>query len=282
LKCAASATGINGMRVDDEGRTYSIGYRPGEVSDAVLLLSDYELAEAIAGFFDELKFKRASNCGYTTYTGVYKGACLSIVAFGIGSAVTDLLLHELRSAVTGPLTLLQIGTAPTPMNLPLGTAIVVTDAVVYQLEFDNFLKCAASPYRIFAKPVRAASAVVAAAEAGLRVLQLPYEFGRVASSSSFTAGIAAPPMGFDFNAEGLLYRIIQACGPISSFEMDTFSLLWMSLAATGDEIWAGAISVIGSNLRGDVWPAEKIRDRMLVIGKMMLAQLAALQNARYD
>jgi hypothetical protein len=128
--------------------------------------------------------------------------------------------------------------------------------------------------------VPAASAIVAAVEAGLRVLHIPYEFGRVASSPSFTAGVAVLPLGFDFKADGLLETLLQTCGPIASLEMDTYPLLWMSLKATGQEIWSGSVSVVGSNMKGEIWPDEKTAKRVIEIGKVMLSQLAAFHNAR--
>jgi len=275
-----SLSGANSIPLDADGRAYHFGCRAGEVSNAVLLLADYVLAEEISKTFDKLEFKRVSNRGYTTYTGTYKGARLSIIAVGIGFCMMDFLLHELRRVVTGPLTFIQIGTAPSPINLPLGTAVVVRDAVAYVPDYENFES--PSPYKIYATPVKSANPVVAAVEAGLRVLQIPYEFGRVASSPSFIGSISAhsDKTGLDLKTDGLLERVTAQCGPIASLEMDTYPLLWMSLRATGDAIWSGAVSVVGSNLKGEVWPEEQIKERVVAIGAVMLAQLAALQSAR--
>jgi uridine phosphorylase len=274
--------GVNSIPLGDDGRAYHFGCRKGEVSNAILLVSDYALAQRFSANFDTLEFSWVSNRGYTTYTGTYKGARLSIVAFGIGFAMVDFLLHEVRAVVDGPLTFIQIGTAASPSNLPLGTAVIVRDAVAYEADFDNFTAENSCPYRIFAKPVSAASAVVAAIEAGLRFIQVPFEIGRVASGSSFTAGIAAypPPEGFDYKTGELLQRIVEKCGEIASLEMDTYPLLWMSARATREPIWSGAVSLVGSNLKGDVLPPEEILKRLDAVGTVMLAQLAALQGAR--
>jgi uridine phosphorylase len=194
----------------------------------------------------------------------------------------DFLIRELREIVDGPLTFIQIGTAASPINLPLGTAVIVQDAVAYQPDFDNFTPDNPFTYQIFANPVQAASAVVAAIEAGLRFIRVPDEVGRVASTPSFTAGIAAYPApdGINFKTDQVLEKITDVCGPIASLEMDTYPLLWMSRRATGLPIWSGCVSLVGSDLKGNVLPADEIEKRLEDIARVMLAQLAALQSAR--
>lgn len=280
LQGVGDLTGANAIPFDDEGHTYHFGCRAGDVSNAVLLVSDYHLAKRFADHFETTRFLRHSNRGYDTYTGTYKGTELSIVGFGIGFAMIDFLIRELRAVTDGPLTFIHIGTASSPANLPLGTAVIVRDAVAYQPDFANW--SGPCPHQIFANPVPSASAVVAAIEAGLRFIQVPHVFGRAASTNSFATGLAAlpAPAGIDFKNGALLQRLTDACGEIATLEMDIYPLLWMSRRATGEEIWSGSVSLVGSNFKGEVLPDADIESRLVEIAKVMLAQLAALKGAR--
>lgn len=285
IQHVGSCTGGNTIPLDDEGRTYHFGCKEGEVANNILICSCYKLAEEISKLFDNQAelFKRESNRGYITYTGLYKGKRISLVAFGIGFAMIDFLVRELRRITNGPLTFIELGSAPTGSNIPLGTPVVATDAIAYQLDFDNFTPDNASPYTIYKKPVPAAQNVVSAIENGLKAAKIEYVNGRIASDPSFCAGICAPTPqsgglgSFNFRTQGLLERLENECGKIASFEMDAYPLLWTSLKATEPHsINSAVVSVIGSDLNGRVLPEEQIHNTLLKVAPILMEQLGNL------
>jgi uridine phosphorylase len=267
----------NAIPFDNAGGTYYLGCRAGEVSSAVLLVSDYHLAERFAASFDTITFQHRSIRGYDTYTGTCKGELVSVVAFGLGFATIDFLIRELRAITEEPLTFIHVGVCASPADLAVGTAVIIRDAVAYQADFDNW--DAPCPYQIFAKPVPAGSVVIAAIEAGLRFIQAPHAFGRAASSTSSAAEIAAPA-ALDFKTGGLLQRLTSVAGPIATLDMDTYPVLWTSRRAAGEAIWSGSVSLVRSNRQLEVLPEAEIEARLVDIAKVMLAQLAALKAVR--
>lgn len=287
IEHVGSCKGGNTIPLDDEGRTYHFGCKEGEVANEILICSCYRLAEEIAQNFDEKGkdlFRRESNRGYLTYTGHYKGKRISVVGFGIGFAMIDFLVRELRRITKGPLTFIELGSAPTGSNVSLGTAVVATDAVAYELDFDNFSPENKSPYTIFKKPVPADPNVVKAIENGLAQAHINYTTGRIASNPSFCAGICAPTPqsgglgSFNFKTDGLKERLESECGKIASFEMDAYPLLWTSLQATEKHsIRSAVVSVIGADLNNKVLPAEEIHNIQLKIAPVLLEQLGKLQ-----
>lgn len=283
IQHVGSCTGGNTVPIDEDGRPYHFGCKMGEVANYVLVVSDYGLAGEIAKNFEGTPFRRESNRGYITYTGTFKGHRLSIVAIGIGFAMVDFLIRELRAVTRGPLTFIFLGTAPTPSDsIALGTAVVARDAVAYELDFENFDK--ECPYKFFKKPVEAAKPVVDAIVSGLESAGIPHALGRIASNPSFCAGVCAPTKAsggvgpFDFKTEGLMEKLESECGKIDSLEMDAYLLLWTSLRAIEKNISSAVVSVIGSNLKGDVLENEKVKEAMLKVAPVLLEKLGELER----
>ena len=283
-----SCKGGNTIPLDDEGRVYHFGCKEGEVANEILITPDYVLAEEISKLFDNQSqvFHRFSNRGYHTYTGDFKGKKISVVAFGIGFAMIDFFIREVRAITKGPLTIIELSTAPTPKeSIKLGTPIILTDACAYEIDFEGFSSDNPCPYKFFKKPVPANSTIIAGIEAGLKASQIEFVKGRVASNPSFSAGVCAPTKAsggvgaFDFKTDGLMEKVEKELGDISSFEMDTYPLYWTSLRATEKNIAVGAVSIAGSNLKGDVLPYEQIHKQLIIVASILLEQLGYLQAA---
>ena len=279
-----SCTGGNSVPIDDEGRPYHYGCKADEISHEFLICSCYELAKEISKLMDQdTLFFRASNRGYHTYTGYYKGKRLTIVAFGIGFAMLDFLLREIRAITTGKLTFIQLGEAPSPSGVPLGTAVNVKDACAFEIDYMNFNKESECPYRIFAKPVESDGAVFEALQEGLKAGGIKTQVGRVASNPSFVSGVNAPTAksggvgNFDFKSDKLMEKVTEKCGTIATLEMDTYMLYWTALREVRNEIKTGAVSVVSADMDGNVLPDEELLKIELDVAKVILEQLGKLQ-----
>lgn len=284
MSTVGSCKGGNTIPLDDQGRPYHYGCKHDEIANEFLIVSCYDLAKAISQLFDKdvPVFERVSNRGYTTYTGNYKGKRLSVVAFGIGFAMIDFLVREIRAITTGRITFVQLGEAPSPSGIELGTVLNVKDCVAYEIDFNEFGK-SECPYRFFAKPVEADAKVYEALQAGLAASKLPAASGRVASNPSFSAGINAPSFKsggtgpFNFKSEGLIEKLQEKCGKIDSLEMDTYPLYWTALREVNHEISAGCLSVVSSHIEGKAMSQEDLRKRQLEVAAVILEQLGNLQ-----
>jgi len=78
------------------GKTYHLMLKPGDVAPYVLLPDAPERAYTIASQWDSFRefVKRRE---FITYTGVYKGAPISVTSTGIGEPSTAIAVEELLS-----------------------------------------------------------------------------------------------------------------------------------------------------------------------------------------
>jgi len=285
LDHVGSCKGGNTIPLDEEGRAYHFGCKAGEVANQILITTDYALAEDIAKLFDkpETTFKRVSNRGYLTFTGEFKGKRISVVAFGIGFAMIDFLVRELCTINQGPVTFIQLGSAPTPKDFPLGTPIVLNDACAYEIDYENFTPENPCPYRFFTKPVPADEKVLKAIENGLNEHNIKFEIGRVVSNPSYCAGICAPTKAsggigpLDFKSEGLYDKVKEQCGDFASLEMETYPLFWTAHRSADHRVFSAAVSIAGSNLKGEVLPYPELHNKFLEIAPILMEQLGKLQ-----
>ena len=74
-------------------------------------------------------------------------------------------------------------------------------------------------------------------------------------------------------------RVNEELGDISSLEMDVYPLYWTASRATNNDVAVGAVSIAGSNLKGDVMPYDEIHKKLLLNASVILEQLGYLQSA---
>ncbi|KAH0787628.1 purine and uridine phosphorylase [Histomonas meleagridis] len=284
LDHVGSCTGGNTIPLDDEGRTYHFGCKEGEVANHILIVSSYQLAEEISKLFDKTEpvFRRESNRGYLTYTGLFKGKRISVVAFGIGFAMIDFLLRELRRITKGPLEFIELGEA-TNIDAELGEVIVIKDAVAAEIDYENFSE-SDLPFHIFKNPVPANAELISDINAKLKEANIKSKEGRALSCPSFCHGVSAPTLEsggvgcFDFKNKNLLSRVQEDAGPINSLEMDVYPLLWTSLRSTEGNIRSAAVSVTAATMDGKFLEDEAIIKRMLELAPILMGILSEKAN----
>ncbi|GAA5996018.1 hypothetical protein JCM5350_000537 [Sporobolomyces pararoseus] len=97
--------------VDSEGRTYHVSTKPGETANRILTVGDPARLHRISKHLDEWPepFEKVSQRGYTTITGRYKGVPISLIAIGMGVAMTDFFVREVRAVVKGEIAIVRFG-----------------------------------------------------------------------------------------------------------------------------------------------------------------------------
>ena len=75
---------------DQEGRTYHVGTKQGDVANLILTVGDAERAHRIAQHLEQVT-STASKRGFTTLTGLFKGKRISIIAIGMGYPMMDMV-----------------------------------------------------------------------------------------------------------------------------------------------------------------------------------------------
>ena len=111
--------------IDEEGRTYHLGVKKGEVANRLLFVGDPRRAEILASLLDVIDGVYQSDRGFLTYTGIKNKVPVTIMYIGIGMPVMDIAVREVRAITEGPLWMMRLGTCGTPrIDIPLGAVVV--------------------------------------------------------------------------------------------------------------------------------------------------------------
>lgn len=168
--------------VDESGRVYHLGVKPGDVSKYVLLPGDPERVKRIAGFWDEA-WRVAEHREYLTYSGRYKSVLISATSTGIGAPSTAIAVEEL--ARVGSNTFIRVGTTGAlRRDIGVGDIIISTGAVR--------LEGTSKQYVIPEYPAVASIDVTLALITAAEELGVNYHVGLTASSDSFYVGQERP------------------------------------------------------------------------------------------
>lgn len=113
-----------------KGVQYHIGLGPKDVAPRILLVGDPARAALIAERFDSVRpgFPKAHR-EYVTYTGVWKGLDVTVMATGMGPDNTEIALVELHQCVKAPV-IIRVGTCGAlRKGIRPGDLVVTTGAV---------------------------------------------------------------------------------------------------------------------------------------------------------
>ncbi|KAJ3340740.1 hypothetical protein HDU93_006410 [Gonapodya sp. JEL0774] len=128
----------------------------GEVANRIITVGDVHRAKTLAKLLDaEPKpFEMTSKRLMTTITGCYKGVPVSIVAIGMGLAVTEMLIREIRAVTKGELLFIRFGSCGSVQKERglIGQVVVAEASVCVLRNHDHFVGEDGPPYLI-SRPV---------------------------------------------------------------------------------------------------------------------------------
>ena len=124
-----------------DGSVFHLHLLPGEIADKIIIVGDPGRVDMIAGMLDSVRVRK-SNREFTTVTGDYHGAEITVISSGIGTDNIDIVINELDALAnidlaTGvaaeeprSLTFVRIGTTGgLQADLPVGSFIATAKAV---------------------------------------------------------------------------------------------------------------------------------------------------------
>ncbi|MGI6077866.1 MAG: nucleoside phosphorylase [Fastidiosipilaceae bacterium] len=156
--------------------------KPGDVPPYVLLPGAPERTEIIGSTWDEHKLV-AYNREYRTVSGVYKNTPMATVSTGIGTASSEICIHELNTL--GVHTCIRVGsTGSIVPEFDLGDLIILLGAVRRDGTSDSYIDPAFPAYADFR--------VVNALQEACENLGYRYGFGIAYTAASFYIGQARP------------------------------------------------------------------------------------------
>ncbi|KAI9336293.1 nucleoside phosphorylase domain-containing protein [Obelidium mucronatum] len=126
----------------EDGRTYHVGTKLGETANKILTVGDSSRARLIANtHFDkdtpitEVTSKR----GFLTLTGTYQKVPVSIVAIGMGLAMMDFFVREVRAVTEGPLEIIRFGSCGSiSPEAKVGMVAVATGSACATRNYNHF------------------------------------------------------------------------------------------------------------------------------------------------
>jgi len=143
--------------LEDDGRTYHVSTKPGEVANRVVTVGDHYRAFQIAAYFDNVTndelnvtesgpyeiqkphlFMYMSKRKFLTITGTYKGIPVSVVAICMGLPMMDFFIRETRHVVKGPMAIIRFGSCGTIKDIETGSIAVATGAFMISRNYDYF------------------------------------------------------------------------------------------------------------------------------------------------
>ncbi|KAJ7240392.1 uridine phosphorylase, partial [Mycena haematopus] len=135
-------------------RVYHLGLRPGEVANRIVTVGSPSRARTVASHFDAAPklFELASERGFLTLTGRYKGVPVSVVSIGMGHPNVDFFVREVRECLSGDMLIVRLGSCGSLIDVPVGSVVVPKSSVAVERNLDFAFvspeECAERPYRI--------------------------------------------------------------------------------------------------------------------------------------
>lgn len=116
----------------DQGRTYHLNLKLGELSNKILTVGDHQRATLISKLFDTITHTMSSKRGFLTITGTYKNELISVVGIGMGISMMDFFVREARAVVEGAMYIIRLGSCGSISSTRVGDVIVCESAILVQ------------------------------------------------------------------------------------------------------------------------------------------------------
>jgi uridine phosphorylase len=240
----------------EEGRTYHVGTKRGEVMHRIVIVGDLTRAEMYADMYLDNKnfFKHLSTRGFLTCSGTYKGVPVSIVGTGMGIAMIDFSIREIRALFPEDeqIAFIRVGTCGTPHpDIPAGTVIVNDSSILISRNPDAFRKGSnEEPYRL-SKPVKSDPVLTNKLKEKISAIigSENVRTGLNATADSFYSSQGRIDTNFDDRNKELIEKNLSQCD-VYSLEMETFHLFDMAEVSKGTIIASSALIVLAQRTTG--------------------------------
>ncbi|KAK2964732.1 putative purine and uridine phosphorylase [Blattamonas nauphoetae] len=273
--------------VDDQGRTYHIGVKRGEVANRVLTCGDVDRVRTLSKFLDKIYCEVLSERGFLTVTGSFQGVPVTLLASLMGYPNMDFAIRETLALVDGEMVCVRFGTCGTPsMEYNIGDLSLATECRGIYRNPDAFRPRKAGEkeptseerYHI-TLPVPGDAELLKHLETSLKK-----QFGEVIrqgvnfSGCTFYASQGRPGPDFEDHNEDLLDRIA-AVPHAAAIEMETFHLFDLAELSRGRLRAGGSALIIAKRkTKAFVTPEEK-KKWVDDYGKALLQALATFPIA---
>jgi uridine phosphorylase len=250
------------------GRFYHLDCAPGELAPYIITCGDPDRVQKIARRLTRVDLRR-KNREFLTYTGIYQGIPVSVMATGIGAPASAIAIVEAANCVT-PLTFIRLGTCGA-----LQGEIEVGDLVITEsARRDENTSQAYAPANFVPQ---AAPEIVAALRDASTALGVPYHVGLTCTTADFYSGQGRVAPGFPGLDPQKVARLSRA--GVLNLEMEMSVYLTLAAVSTYGIRAGGACLVLNNRVTGQGLLGARARQRadrhLIDVGLRALTLLAA-------
>lgn len=274
--------------MDDQGRTYHLGTKEGEVASKILSVGSTKRAMLLSELLDPSQngnrhLEIESDRGFLTITGRFHDSPVSIVSTMMGMPNMDFVIRECQAVVNGPMAMIRLGTCGAIQRpARLGNFLVASKgSVCIRRDPDAFAPGSQlQPYHFTQaiKPDAELSSLLhgqcAAALGEEKALQ-----GLNITADSFYSSQGRVSSSFDDRNADLLNTLTETYPNALSLEMETFHLFDLA-RCSGGKIKAAAVAIaLAERYTNDFIAASEIEKLEKQAGFAALSALSQYQLA---
>lgn len=215
----------------DDGTTLHLEVKEGDVANRVLSVGDSGRAEKLAKFFDRPEETHVTLSGgvFQTLTGTFKGVPISIIVTGMGYAMIDFVVREIRQVVKGPMAIIRFGTCGViNPDYDAGNIYVATKGSTFiQTNHCEIIKGNKEKAYTFAHPVKSDIVLSSQLVCNLRDTVGKDKVNQVMNCSAdsfYCSEGRIDPNYIDLN-DDLIVKLREKYPEVVSLEMESFGLL---------------------------------------------------------
>jgi uridine phosphorylase len=225
----------------------------GDIANRVLICSEEKTAWRMARFFDNPAevIKVVSTRHFVTYTGLFEGVPISVIASGMGGPMIDFTMREAKFCIDGPMAAVRYGLSCSLSNLGEGDVVVCTKGS-FNVQSDFCVpknKDLSKNYKIsdLEMPDATLSALLKEKITSTLPKGETCKDGICGSSDSFYGSQARSDKKFRDENENLINEILMKYPRCRTLDMESYNVIATALMAKKKDIYASAVSLIVTN-----------------------------------
>eukprot|EP01056_Protomagalhaensia_sp_Gyna25_P002804 Protomagalhaensia_sp_Gyna_25__2803@NODE_261_length_4139_cov_1927_910488_g202_i0_p3_GENE_NODE_261_length_4139_cov_1927_910488_g202_i0NODE_261_length_4139_cov_1927_910488_g202_i0_p3_ORF_typecomplete_len287_score58_42PNP_UDP_1/PF01048_20/4_1e23_NODE_261_length_4139_cov_1927_910488_g202_i030733933 len=218
-----------------DGSTYHLGVKKGDLYPRIITVGSPTRAEAMSKVLDKVEKKIVSSRLMYTYSGLYKGVGVSIVAIGMGAPMMDFLIREASFVLDEPIAVIRVGTCGI-FNRDLLPGTVVCAGKGCSYSYTNYAAvtegCLNEPeysreLYLLTKPLQGDATLNANLLDALKNLDIPTQDGLNVAGEFFFATQGRDDGFFDDKNSSDVAANFQKYG-VDTCEMESFTLFYLA------------------------------------------------------
>lgn len=227
--------------IDEEGRTYHVGVKPGEVANRILVMGDMSRARRIGALLSGAREVGTTHRGFYTVTGDFENVAVSVMSIGMGYPMMDFAVREIAQVTKGDLSIIRLGTCGTiDPTIKVGTVAIAEGSVFVHTDYNKFSTNAELPYAVSSRFLSASHILTS-----LLKIEIPQHIsGTDATCDSFYGSQGRHDPQFADRNDLLIETLRKKIPNVCSVEMETYQLFHLADIIQGRAIHAAALAIV--------------------------------------